>query len=65
MLFVVEKYKNNELSKEKLFERFQGWNAYTKWADSFKTSKMLFEYPVCFNSQKAKAFLIASEIIDF
>ncbi len=25
---------------------------------NFETSKMLFEYPVCFNSQKTKAFLI-------
>src|SRR3989344_5959832 len=39
MLFVVEKYKDNELSKEKMLESFQGWNAYAKWADSFKIRK--------------------------
>jgi len=36
MLFVVNKYKNCELSKENLLESFQGWNAYAKWANSFK-----------------------------
>ncbi len=39
MLFVVENYKNNEISKEKILESFQGWNAYAKWADSFKLRK--------------------------
>ena len=39
MLFVVEKYKKGEISKENLLEIFQGWNAYAKWADSFKLRK--------------------------
>ena len=39
MLSVVEKYKNNEISKEKTLDIFQGWNAYAKWADSFKLRK--------------------------
>jgi hypothetical protein len=30
----VEKYKNGEISKEKMLESFQGWNAYAKWADT-------------------------------
>ncbi|PIN80561.1 hypothetical protein COV16_00555, partial [Candidatus Woesearchaeota archaeon CG10_big_fil_rev_8_21_14_0_10_34_8] len=28
--------KQGKINKEKLFEIFQGWNAYAKWADSFK-----------------------------
>src|SRR3989338_2612270 len=39
MLFIVEKYKKGEISKENLLEIFQGWNAYAKWADSFKLRK--------------------------
>ena len=36
MLSKVEDYKQGKLSKEKLLESFQGWNAYAKWADSYK-----------------------------
>ncbi|MFH1365516.1 MAG: hypothetical protein ABIH28_02955 [archaeon] len=36
MLSIVKEYKNYELSKENLLESFQGWNAYAKWANSFK-----------------------------
>ncbi len=32
----VEKYKNQEINKEKVLESFQGWNAYAKWANSYK-----------------------------
>ncbi len=39
MLFVFDRYKKNEVSKEKLFEIFQGWDAYAKWADSYKLRK--------------------------
>jgi len=35
MLSVVSRYKNGEISKEKLLESFQGWNAYAKWANSY------------------------------
>lgn len=35
MFSVVKKYKQGELTKDKLLESFQGWNAYAKWADSF------------------------------
>ncbi len=35
MLFKIEKYKNGEIDKEELFEIFQGWNAYAKWANSY------------------------------
>jgi len=28
-------YKKEEISKEKIFESFQGWNAYAKWTNSY------------------------------
>ena len=34
--FKVEEYKQGKISKEKLIESFQGWNAYAKWANSYK-----------------------------
>jgi retron-type reverse transcriptase len=36
MLVKVENYKKGKISKEKLLEIFQGWNAYAKWANSFE-----------------------------
>ena len=36
MLNKIEKYKFGEISHEKILESFQGWNAYAKWANSFK-----------------------------
>jgi RNA-directed DNA polymerase len=36
IFLIVEKYKKGEVPKEKFLEIFQGWNAYAKWADSFK-----------------------------
>jgi len=36
MLSKVEDYKQGKISKDKLLESFQGWNAYAKWADSYK-----------------------------
>jgi hypothetical protein len=32
-------FKKDEIQKEKLFEIFNGWNAYAKWADSFNVRK--------------------------
>ena len=32
----IEEYKQKNLSKEKLLESFQGWNAYAMWANTFK-----------------------------
>ena len=37
----VEEYKENKITKEKLLEIFQGWNAYAKWANSFKLRKQI------------------------
>ncbi len=35
----VEKYKKEEISREKLLESFQGWNAYAKWANSLNVRR--------------------------
>ena len=35
----IKAYKREEISYEKLLESFQGWNAYAKWADSYKLRK--------------------------
>ena len=37
----IKKYKNNEIKKEKMLEIFQGWNACSKWANSYKLRKNL------------------------
>ena len=36
MFVRIKQFKEGNLNKEKLFESFQGWNAYAKWANSFK-----------------------------
>ncbi|MEK6875281.1 MAG: RNA-directed DNA polymerase [Nanoarchaeota archaeon] len=36
IIFRIRQHKSGELSKEKLLESFNGWNAYAKWANSFK-----------------------------
>ena len=38
---VKQLYEEGKISKEKLLESFQGWQAYAKWANSFKLRKML------------------------
>ncbi len=35
----IEQYKQGKLSYDKLLECFQGWNAYVKWADTYKLRK--------------------------
>jgi len=37
----VGRYRNGEMTKEKLLESFQGWNAYAKWANSYKLRKSI------------------------
>ena len=39
IIFRIKQYKGGELSKEKLLESFNGWNAYAKWANSYKLRK--------------------------
>jgi len=36
ILLKVKEYRNEQISKEKMLESFQGWNAYALWADSYK-----------------------------
>ena len=37
----IQEFKKNQLSYEKLLESFNGWFAYSKWADSHNISKRL------------------------
>jgi RNA-directed DNA polymerase len=39
MIHKIEDYKLGNLSKNKILESFQGWNAYAKWANSFNLRK--------------------------
>ncbi|MEK6897992.1 MAG: RNA-directed DNA polymerase [Nanoarchaeota archaeon] len=41
MLSKIEEYERRELSREKILESFQGWNAYAKWANSYKLRKKI------------------------
>ncbi len=41
ILFKIKKYKQGELSKEKVLESFQGWNAYAKWANTLKLRRKI------------------------
>lgn len=43
ILFKIRKYKAGEVSKEKIFEIFQGWDAYAKWADTYKLRKEIIK----------------------
>jgi len=39
----IEKYRKGRISKEKLLESFQGWQAYARWANSFKLRKQIIK----------------------
>ncbi len=39
----VKKYKLGKISKEKILEIFQGWNAYAKWANTLKLRRRVVE----------------------
>ncbi|MEK6856101.1 MAG: reverse transcriptase/maturase family protein [Nanoarchaeota archaeon] len=41
ILTKIKRYKNKEISKEKILECFQGWNAYAKWANTFILRKSI------------------------
>jgi retron-type reverse transcriptase len=43
MINKTELFKNKELNYKQIIESFQGWNAYAKWANSFKLRKNLLE----------------------
>jgi RNA-directed DNA polymerase len=54
ILFKIKQYQEGELGKEKLLESFQGWNAYAKWANSYKLRRRIVKeiYTLKFNSQR-------------
>ena len=39
ILIKIRKYKIGKLTKKKILEVFQGWNAYAKWADSLEVRR--------------------------
>jgi len=39
ILLRIKQFKNQEISYEKLLESFNGWNAYSKWANCYKLRK--------------------------
>lgn len=39
----IEQYRNGLLSYEKLLESYQGWQAYARWANSYKLRKKVYE----------------------
>lgn len=41
MNYKIEKYQKGEFSKEKILKIFHGWNAYAKWANSYKIRKKI------------------------
>ncbi len=43
MDLIVKKYKGKEVSKDKLFAVFQGWQAYAKWANTYKLRKNIIK----------------------
>ena len=43
IMLKIEDYNSGRVSYTKLAESFQGWNAYAKWADSFKLRKEIIK----------------------
>jgi len=43
MLFKIYKYKNKEISREKILDILQGWDTYAKWTNSYKLKKKLLK----------------------
>ena len=39
--YKINQFKEGDISKEKILEILQGWNAYAKWADSYNLTKSL------------------------
>ena len=39
----INLFINKKIPSEKMPEIFQGWNAYAKWANSFRLRKKIFE----------------------
>ena len=43
MMVRIEEYENGKISKDKIIEIFQGWDAYARWANCYRTRKKLEE----------------------
>ena len=43
MLIKINQYKNKQITKEKILESYQGWQAYAKWADTYKLREKISE----------------------
>jgi len=43
ILSKIEKYKYGEISHDKILESFQGWQAYAKWANTYKLRNRLLK----------------------
>jgi len=43
MLSRINGYHLGKITKEKILESFQGWNAYAKWANSVKLKQKIAE----------------------
>ena len=38
----INRFSKEKISQDKMAEIFQGWNAYAKWADAFRTREKIF-----------------------
>jgi len=43
ILFRIWQHKKGEMGCDKLLESFQGWQAYAKWADTYKLRRNLIK----------------------
>ena len=43
MFSKIEQYRNGEITHEKILESFQGWQAYVKWANTYKFRNRLLK----------------------
>lgn len=51
ILYKIKKYKEAEISKEKVLESFQGWNAYARWANSLRLRRSVVR-KIYFNNKQ-------------
>lgn len=63
MLSKINSYKNKKISYEKIMEIFEGWRAYSKWADTYKLRKQIIKEInntlLCNNAPLRKNFQIS------
>jgi RNA-directed DNA polymerase len=43
MIYLIENYREDKITKENLLEIFHGWQAHAKWANTFKLRKSLIK----------------------